>query len=423
MIEEYGKYESSYFIMSVPLEADLEIKNMTKRDFAVFFHEYIHFLQDITSFYGYMGIYSHGEYMRRAINDIYKMSQNVVMPITIEEKGDCVLLNKAISKFSIGDKGDFDFVVINNVAKDVFIEYLQLTDSFSIPELHVKAITNHGQEELIVGAYAIKENMAYLLERICTTGYRTSSDYPYQIVEILAESMCPGKLSTLDLIALCDIALQSSVPGHGLFLMLKGICDGSMVVKKPEDIYDFYYSKRTNFLGQKMETPRALMLAASIARDHLLSYLKIDMLSVEYQDWICYTLQAGVEMRIRRPYFFLDMARGKKDKDNIVLQYIAKHIGSPQMVNKLGKRFQLVTNRPICRFEYLEAVREIEQLFEYGEHICSLKPWCEMSLEEAPVDDRCDNAPWSRCNDSQLCPYATLWQHWKLGEKKVIINN
>lgn len=55
MIEELGNYESSYFIMTVPTESDLEIRNMDDRDFAVFFHEYIHFLQDITSFYGYMG--------------------------------------------------------------------------------------------------------------------------------------------------------------------------------------------------------------------------------------------------------------------------------------------------------------------------------------------------------------------------------
>ena len=407
--------------MSVPTKAELNIRDMGERDFAVFFHEYIHFLQDITSFYGYMGIYSHGEYMRRDINDLYAMPQDVTMPLDLEEKGDYVLLNKDIANFSLGDKGDLDFVVIKNVDNDVFIESFPLTDTFSIPELHVKAATNQGQEEIIVGAYAIRENMAYLLERRCTTKYRTSADFPYQIVEILANGMCPGKLTDLDLIALCDITLQSSVPGHALYLTLKAIREGHMVVNKPENIYDFYFSKKTFFLGQEMETPRALMVAASLAIDHLLSYVKIDVLSEEYQDWVYFTLQAGVGMRVLHPYFFLDMARGKRDKDNAVLKYLAKNIGSPQMVNDLGARYQLATDRPACRFEYLEAVKEIESLFEEGNHTCSLKPWCNMSPDGAPVDERCDKAPWERCNDANMCPYGLLWKHWKLADKNVTI--
>lgn len=104
------------------------------------------------------------------------MPQVVGMPLELEEKGDFVILNKDIADFSLGDKGDIDFVIIRDPGNDVFIEPFPLTDSFSIPELHVRAITNNGPEEIIVGSYAIRENMAYLLERVCTTKYRTSGD-------------------------------------------------------------------------------------------------------------------------------------------------------------------------------------------------------------------------------------------------------
>lgn len=420
MVEEFGNYESSYFILNVPTEADLNIREMGGQDFAVFFHEYVHFLQDITSFYGYMGIYAHGEYMRRAINDLYAMPQQVEMPLTLEEKGDYVQLNKDISTFSLGDKDDLVFVEINNADRDIFIKQFPLTDSFNLPELHVKAATNRGQEEIVVGAYAIRENMAYLLERKCTTKYRTSFDFPYRIVEIIANTMCPNVLSELDLIALCDISLQCSVPGHGLYSILKAIADGNLVVKKPEEIYDFFFSKRTNFIGVNQSTSQALITAAAMAMDHLLSYVKIDLLNAEYQQWILYTLTAGVELRVLRPYFFLEMARGMRDKNNRMLQYIAKNIGSPQMVNSKGLRFQLATDRPICRFEYLEVVKEIENLFENGERKCGMKPWCALSPDGAPIDERCDKEPWKRCNDVQLCPYGLLWRHWKLVDKVVV---
>lgn len=222
------------------------------------------------------------------------------------------------------------------------------------------------------------------------------------------------------MIALCDISLQCSVPGHAIFRMLEAIANGSFVVNKPEDFYDYIFSKKTIFLNKEMSIREALKYASKLAKDHLLSYVKIDILEKEYQEWIDYTIQAGVLLRTRLSYFFLDMARSKRNKENLVLQNIAKFIGSPQMTNELGKRFQLATDRPICRFEYLEAVREIEHLFEWGERRCSLKPWCMMSPDGAPVDDRCDNAPWKRCNDEQLCPYGLLWKHWKLSGYEVI---
>ncbi|MBO7651217.1 MAG: hypothetical protein J6S84_00660 [Bacteroidales bacterium] len=420
MVEELANYESSYFIMNVSTEADLDIRNMCEKDFAIFFHEYVHFLQDITSFYGYSGIYWHGEYIRRVVNDIYMSDNPVQIPVFLEDKGDFVLLNKRIAEISLGDKSD-----LNNIffIKDVFVDSFPLFDTYNIQELHVIANADGETEEIIVGAYAIRENMAYLLERNCTTKYRSSAEFPYQIVELIAQKICPNnKLSDLHIIALCDIALQSSTPGPSIFMMLDAISKGKMAINKPEDIYDFFFSKEVNFLGQKMKTSEALCNAAGQAIDHLLSYLNIDLpISQEYQKWVSFTMSAGVKLRIQKPYFFLDMARGKRDKENAILKFLAKNIGSPQMVNAKGKRFQLATNRPICSFEYLEVVREIEKLFESGFVKCSLKSWCQMSPDGAPIDERCDKAPWRRCNDVLLCPYGVLWKHWHLGGKEIVI--
>lgn len=421
MTEEFANYETSFFVMSIPTEADINICKMSDRDFAVFFHEYIHFLQDITSFYGYSSIYSHGEYMRKVLNIIYNcQGDSFTVPIDIHEDTDIVWLNKQISYFSLGDMGDISIVSIKDVNADIFIERLPLNSSFSIPELHVKALTNKGVEEFIVGAYAIRENMAYLLERTCTTSYQSSCEFPYQIVEILANSMCPGVLSNEDLIALCDVSLQCSVPGYGLYQYLKAISIGNLIINKPEDFYDNFFSQQIDFLGKKQSTSSALEMASKIAIDHLSSYVKIDSLKEEYTDWVDFTFKKGLELRISHRYFFLKMARDKRDKDNKVLQMIARTVGSPQMVNAKGLRYQLATTRPICRFEYFEAVREIERLFETGSVSCRLKPWCRMSPNGAPVDNRCDKAPWTRCNDVALCPYGLLWRHWNLANKTVI---
>lgn len=417
MEEVLANYESSFFIMYVPTDADLEIRNMSEADFAIFFHEYIHFIQDITSIYGYSSIFSHGEYMRKVINDIYKGPKQFQVPIEVKDDSDYVWLNKKITEYSLGDKDDVSYVDI----KDIFVEKFMVNDTFSIPELHIRAITGNDTEEIVVGAYAIRENMAYLLEKRCTTKYMRSSEFQYQIVEILTNKMCPEKLNDECLIALCDVALQCSVPGYGLYQYLEAISNGKLEIKRPEDIYNHFFSKTVHFMGHAQSTSQALISAAKMAMDHLLSYVKIESLSEEFQQWIIYTLTAGMALRILRPYFFLEMVRSGLDKKNSVLQFMAKNIGSPQMINAKGNRFQLATSRPICRFEYLEAVREIERLFEYGIRSCSLKQWCEMSPDGAPVDERCDNTPWERCNDANLCPYGMLWRHWNLADRVVKI--
>lgn len=364
-----------------------------------------------------MGIYAHGEYIRKVLTDIYNGPKGFHVPYELKDGTDNVWLNKMIAEFSLGDKGDLNCVII----KDAFIEFFELNDTFKLPELHVKAITERGNEEIVVGAYAIRENMAYLLERRCTTKYKSSKDFPYQIVEILANYKCPGKLNDLELIALCDVALQCSSPGHGLYILLEGIANGNLTVNKAEDLYDFYYSQNTTFLGVNGSVSQALITAASMAMDHLLTYVKVEELNEEFQQWIVFIFSAGVAMRIQKPYFFLEMARGKRNRDNAVLQYLTKNIGSPQMVNAMGKRFQLATERPVCRFEYLEAVKEIERLFECGESKCSLKSWCEMSPDGAPANNSCDKVPWTRCNDKNMCPYGMLWRHWKLSDFKPVI--
>lgn len=61
-----------------------------------------------------------------------------------------------------------------------------------------------------------------------------------------------------------------------------------------------------------MRIREALKYASKLAMDRLLSYVKIDILEKEYQEWIDYTIQAGVLLRTRLSYFFLDMDRSNR---------------------------------------------------------------------------------------------------------------
>lgn len=48
---------------------------------------------------------------------------------------------------------------------------------------------------------------------------------------------------------------------------------------------------------------------------------------------------------------------------------------------------------------------------------CEMKAFCTKSQLEGydiVVDKRCDENPWSRCVDEQLCPFGAIWKHWSL---------
>ena len=63
--------------------------------------------------------------------------------------------------------------------------------------------------------------------------------------------------------------------------------------------------------------------------------------------------------------------------------------------------------------EYFRAIREIEKLFEFGQKQCTMMSWCHHSPGSTP-NDLCEYAPWEKCKEERLCPYAFLWKHWKL---------
>ena len=94
-------------------------------------------------------------------------------------------------------------------------------------------------------------------------------------------------------------------------------------------------------------------------------------------------------------------------------------VGTPLMVNSLGHYFKILSNDcPLdMDVEYFRALREIENLFEIGKVECSMYDWCTNSQKSSP-NALCNVAPWEKCREKELCPYALFWRHWKLSGYK-----
>jgi hypothetical protein len=109
----------------------------------------------------------------------------------------------------------------------------------------------------------------------------------------------------------------------------------------------------------------------------------------------------------------LEMAKEAKDQKNRVLQFFAKTLGSPLIENNQGQMYKLRMTEGEPPTEYLYVLEKILYLFRDGDIPCTMKPWCIQNPGQpvAPADSRCDEEPWARCHDKNLCPYALFWYH------------
>lgn len=412
-----GYYVPSFFEMHIDtFQDDLTITSLSPKDRCILFHEYIHFLQDITTYYGLSAIYAHGEYIRSVVTRIYKSHKSsFIVPYEILDNNDNVLLNRQLAKLTQGDDTPIDNLTITKIE--------EFEDEITIPNKYMDKIPSiilyTGDHMLIFGATAIMENMAYIFERLCEPEhYKKSPDYPYRAAELVAEYFVPNfSGDLLMVIALCDMCLQSSNPGACFVRAMKGIQCKKLQFSKPEEIYDYFYNQcavKAEDVNKFTFTKNYLSLLKDV-ENHLKSYLK-DIPDVDtYYAWIDRIVKFALFCRIEDKFFMLNMVRSKGIINNDNFCKAIYDIGTPLMSNNHNDYFIIPPNglKPNLNVEIIKAVREIEKVFESASNACDMYRWCIKSPESNP-NELCCSSPWLKSKEEKLCTFALLWRHWNL---------
>lgn len=414
-----GCYIPSFFEMHIDTYCnDLTIANLSPIDRVVFRTEYIHYMQDFGTYYGLNSIYTYSEYMRSVVNRIYNLkTPEFDVPFVINDDSDNVRLNLAISKFTIGDTGEDKPLVVKSVSEGSD-ELPNNKYRSSIPNI----ILSTDEGIFTFGAMAIMENMAYIMERLCAPkNYSSSPNFPYRAAELVADYYVPqfsGDL--LKVLALCDMCLQSSNPGVCFVRTMKEIKEGTISVTSPESIYDYFYERKAIIAsGGEDKFLSCFKKLLTVVQECLKSYIRIPKINESYYKWIDGLVQFAVNWRENDRYFLLKMARCNDLSTNECWEKTIHEIGTPLMSNKRGNYFK-IPSRGInidMDVEYLRSIREIYLLFEKGQTECSMLQWCQNSPGLTP-NSRCKNEPWEKIKEQNLCPYAMLWKHWNLSNKK-----
>ncbi|MCM1441592.1 MAG: hypothetical protein NC131_20655, partial [Roseburia sp.] len=303
-----GYYIPTFFEMQVDSTDDnMIISKMSDIDATILFHEYIHFLQDFTTYYGLNNLYVQSEYIHSVVNRIYKTNKQFAVPFEITDNNDNLLLNQQICNLTAGDTDESSIYTID--------EIIENTDEL-IPNPYINniqsVVLNPNDNIRSFGALAIMESMSYIMERLCSPiGVQISPDYPYRAAELVAQHYNKefGD-DLLKVLALCDISLLNSNPGVYFVDTAKKIGSGELVINNAEELYDWFYKKTCSVAGSSPQAfEQVFKNLSNQVNQSLHSYICDVPQHETFHEWINRLTDFAIDWRINDKYFLLKMAK------------------------------------------------------------------------------------------------------------------
>jgi hypothetical protein len=425
-------YRPAFFKMKIDLHTDLSnLNEISDGAFSLYLHEYIHFIQDISTIYGLMNISTINYYLQDCAHRIHKEGlKEFQVPFSLRnDKDDFGFNNFQLRPIYIGSP-------INPKHTFISIDSYQLINNkFGSGELDIVQevlvyFTNNESSDLQsfkLGGNHITEGMAFLCESyiysdiLSQQGHTiTADEYPYKVVKKLAEQIYP-ELSNYDIliIAICDNSLMTYHPGLSYVRLLEELkrIDFINRYSENEEIITELYKIAIPFLkGNHYD----FNIILDTVRSEIKKSFKVEHFEGNNQ-WIDIIFDRIKAFREKRPEFLIDIILLGDPKKNELFGAFHKLIGSPLVINAdYEGTISIPTGFDPKNFHpYLFwAINQLLRIFSDNKPTpCELIDYCKKSKvvdEKIIIDDRCYNSPWKRYNDDNLCPMGIMWKHWSL---------
>ncbi|MGV8963403.1 MAG: hypothetical protein ACOH2V_08490 [Candidatus Saccharimonadaceae bacterium] len=427
---EFGNcyYQSSFFNMKIDLPIDLtDLNTIPDGALGLYFHEYIHFIQDISTIYGLMNISTVNYYIQACAHYISKIENDSEFEVPIllnsiidTSIGDFGLLNMDLKPIYLGSNINPKFKEVKNLSYSTVS--FHLSNNQIIEKVKVK-FTNEINEniEFDFGGNILTEGMAYVCEQVLFKDVLPKADeYPYSIIEKIIESTYPEIVDDkILIIALCDISLMSYHPGLSFIRLLEYIKYNKSIYQTCT-IDEFYEACQAHIKGGHVELDLLI--------DNVCSEIKKNFNADYFQDttkWIDTLFNNVKHLRKNVPSFVIDLVRFGKPKENSFFMNTFKFLGSPLTLNADGQgTISLPINfNPSTEFfmpGIFMAINQVLRIFYLEKPSeCKLMSYCRASSEldsNIVIDSNCKESPWKKSLDKNPCPVGQIWRHWALKE-------
>ena len=427
---------------------------LDERSEAFFLHEYIHYLQDLTTTSGYARIESIVDQVKWAVSEAGKRGKLRIPLNPFSTWSYNMMPNASCLKISAGEmkKKSSNGVDLKYDSPKELKLTEQLTPIKNGRNIRVKAITSfvfedseHHEYEYKIGEMAISESMAYIVENHIYPGVlEESSDFPYKVVRNVVSWKCPKAIDDFILVAICDVCLMYSFPGVAFYYLIEYLnhYDGEV---SPELIYLYGFGTK---MCEKMCTQFWLehfthtnKLAINQLRDYF---------NHPYWSGIEYTLTTSLinayGYRKNKPSFIMDIMRGGRICHNSAFQDALSYMGCLAIHTAKNMLFYFPPRGAenikvdpdwfVCLYQLYRVLFSKDAIEEIDGHTyitwkCSLKDWCQNSFEAKNLPDitstsyNCVQEPWLNTADELMaqCAFGRLWAAYNLTRIKLKPNN
>lgn len=401
--EELGFYVPSFFFIKINTDEILkEIDDCSESTQSTFFHEYLHFLQDIYTLFGLRNI-------SNSVNLLYSIykeakSDTIRYPITFSDKG--IIERQELFRLYFGtNKLSWEPFQIKGFKIEPNNQILGY-EELGMVEIETISV-GIGVDYFYLGAYCIFESMTYMIEH-SIFGKSSAPIFPYKIIDLLIDQFFSDLNLTPELkISICEEALNSGNPGVTLLMILNRLKETGMVFYNPEEFH--IYSHRQFFLEDERKVKSSLLFAIESETNKSQSNLKVyfpDDGIIKINNWIDYIFDYIKSLR-KSGFHFYELYRNK----NRFIELI-NNLGTPLVSNNSDYFFMNPKiDQADCYIDIFLVIRE-QMLTTLGiQEFCGLKAKC---LNDKPhlINRFCDSAPYENRKRDERCDLTAIMYLW-----------
>ncbi|HMO60768.1 MAG: hypothetical protein QM725_07425 [Lacibacter sp.] len=423
-----GLYSPSFLKMHIDVNEYLDdIFEISPLASAAYIHEYVHFLQDITTVYGQKNIISVVDYIK-SVNFNQRNAEERILsiPYIPEEKRDPgAYYNGELQKIHIGTIRGDGINTISEINKEI-VQAILIDKKIDVEIVKLVVTIGQPPKEHIYqfGSHAIIESMAFAIEQSIYPGIvEEPNDFCYRAASEIIHFCYPELMrDPLNVIALCDASLMYFNPAAIFYNTLLKMKDIGYIPTSAFDIYRFVHSHIEIEFWGLTQIDQIFNNHTLTALSQLNDYFTTDLFAPN-RVWIDYTFRKANEIRSKDWGFFIKLASDGPIKNNPTFKKIFASIGIPLVTNRTGNAVfaSPVEDETVVRPDILWAINQIYNIYINSAKSqirrCGMEDWCRASCLNSNTEDytdyRCIESPWERVKDKDnLCVFSQIWRTW-----------
>ena len=362
----YGAYLPAFAIITV--NASINFQDFESNDDetkGTFIHEYCHYLQDVSTTYGY-------------INFIYSLQELLIKlgmsEASIQEK----MYNRDFYGLYYGDTNiEDETFLINNIE---IKENELLIDEYPDESVECVMITYNGKKSFCFGNCCVAESMAYLVEKRLYNVKERFEEFPYNICEMICKKEYPEfAQNEIFIMALCELSLLELSSGVFFIKALRLMKEKNFIpqnVVKMEKFLDSHF--KLGFRGNRNNLQEILSVLYP-GKDEEFSKVK---------KWILSRYELGCKYREKHSKMFISLILSIADRQDRYEMWntIMKAFGAPNILDNRGYVFDGGSlNGESIDLTYMLGPWAIESILgpdgKYNDKPCPLREVCKFTEE------------------------------------------